>query len=562
MIRYLSTRAPVAAACALVLACALAIAACGSTSSRPAAPAAPGAHVASAGSPVNGGILKAGEATDPDHLDPALSYTTESWEMLEATNNGLVGFAPAAGTAGNRVVPILATALPKVSDHGLTYTFHVRTNVRFSPPVNRDVEPSDVKFSIERLFRANSPGLSYYTEIAGSGRYAKRRKGGISGIVANDRAHTVSFHLTQRDGTFLEYLAMPFAFVVPKGTPNSDISTDSKWRVATGPYMISSYVPQSHITIVRNPNFRSWSRYVPAGHLAGIHVTLGVSPDQAVNETADGQLQWYFEAVAPDRLAELLARYRSQVHQYTRNALLYFSLNMRKAPFNNALVRKALNCAVNRPALVKIYGGQGSPTENLLPPGIAGYAAHHFYPYNLAKAKRLVAASHTKGMPVQIWAPGTDPDPAAAEYIASVLDSLGYKASVKTLNESIYYDTVSNEATNPQVSYNEWDQDFPEGDDFVEGLTDGADISNTGNNDTANINVASVNAKIAAAKQLPLGAKRNAMWRALDAQIMRDYAPYVPFMARSFPKFEAANLHGQVFNPTFYELFPSMWLSK
>ncbi|MGH2842855.1 MAG: ABC transporter substrate-binding protein, partial [Solirubrobacteraceae bacterium] len=309
-------------------------------------------------------------------------------------------------------------------------------------------------------------------------------------------------------------------------------------------------------------NFRSWSPYVPAGHLAGIHVTLGVSPDQAVNETADGQLQGYFEAIAPDRLAELTARYPKQVHQYTRNALLYFSLNMRKAPFNNVMVRKALNYAVNRRALVKIYGGQGSPTENLLPPGIAGYAAHHFYAYNLAKAKRLVAASHTKGMAVQIWTPATDPDPAGAEYIASVLDALGYKASVKTLNESNDYDTVSNEATNPQVSYNEWDQDFPEGDDFIEGLTDGADISNTGNNDTANIDVSSINRRIAAAKKQTLGAKRDAMWSALDATIMKNYAPYVPFMDRSFPKFEAANVHGQVFNPTFYELFPSMWLSK
>lgn len=561
----MSRRLPALATVAII--CAFAIVAGGASASgrgsRHASAAGPrgearAATVASA----KGGILQAGEATNPDHLDPALSYTTESWEMLEATNNGLVGFNPAAGAAGNRVVPILATALPKVTDHGLTYTFHMRTNVKFSPPVNRVVEPSDVKFSIERLFRANSPGLGYYGEIAGSAKYGKTRKGGISGIVADNAKHTIVFHLTQPDGTFLEYLAMPFAFVVPAGTPNSDISTNSKWRVATGPYMISQYVPNSHITIVRNPNFHSWSPYVPAGHLAGIHVTVGVSPDQAVNEIADGQLQWYFEAIAPDRLAELEARYPSQVHKYSRNAVLYFSLNIRKAPFNNVLVRKAVNYAISRPGLVKIFGGQGTASENLLPAGIAGYYAHHFYRHDMAKAKQLVARSHTKGMAVQIWASGTDPQPAAAQYMASVLNSLGYKASVKTLNESIYYDTVSNQATNPQVSYNEWDQDFPEGDDFIEGLADGAEISRTGNNDTANFSVPAITKKIEAAKRLPLGPRRDALWGALDAQIMRDYAPYVPFMDRSFPKFEAANVHGQVFNPTFYELFPSMWLGK
>ncbi|MDE3132625.1 MAG: hypothetical protein KGL15_01010 [Acidobacteriota bacterium] len=561
MSRRLSTLALTAIMCAFAIVAGGASAS-GRGSSRASAARSGGDRPAATGASAKGGILQAGEATNPDHLDPALSYTTESWEMLEATNNGLVGFNPAAGAAGNRVVPILATALPKVSDRGRTYTFHMRTDVRFSPPLNRVVEPSDVKFSIERLFRANSPGLGYYGEIVGSARYAKTRKGGISGIVANNAKHTVVFHLTQPDGTFLEYLAMPFAFVVPAGTPNGDISTNSKWRVATGPYMISQYVPNSHITIVRNPSFHSWSPYVPAGHLAGIQVTVGVSPDQAVNEIADGQLQWYFEAIAPDRLAELEARYPGQVHQYSRNAVLYFSLNMRKAPFTSVLVRKAVNYAISRPALVKIFGGQGTATENLLPSGVAGYSAHRFYPHDMAKAKQLVARSHTRGMAVQIWASGTDPQPAAAQYVASVLDSLGYKASVKTLNESIYYDTVSNQATNPQVSYNEWDQDFPEGDDFIEGLTDGAEISKTGNNDTANFSVPAITAKINAAKRMPLGPKRDAIWGALDAQIMRDYAPYVPFMDRSFPKFEAANLHGQVFNPTFYELFPSMWLGK
>ncbi|MGH2890113.1 MAG: ABC transporter substrate-binding protein, partial [Solirubrobacteraceae bacterium] len=293
-----------------------------------------------------------------------------------------------------------------------------------------------------------------------------------------------------------------------------------------------------------------------------IHVALGVSPEQSVNSIADGQLQWYFEQIPPDRLGELQARYPSQVHNYTRAAVLYFSLNIRKPPMNNLLVRQAINYAVDRAALVKIFGGQGTPTENLVPQSMGpAYVAHHLYPYDLAKAKQMVAQSGTKGMSVQVWASGTDPQPAAAQYMASVLDSLGYKATVKTLNEGIYYDTVSNQATNPQVSYNEWDQDFPEADDYVEGLADGNEITNVGNNDTANFDVPSINNQIEATKKLQLGPARDAAWAHLDAQTMHD-APYVPFMDRSFPKFEAADVHGQVFNNTFYELFPSMWITK
>jgi peptide/nickel transport system substrate-binding protein len=517
---------------------------------------------ANAGQPVNGGTLRAAMVSNPDHLDPALAYSTETWEMLSATNDGLVTFKRASGNAGNEIVPDLATAMPTVTDGGTTYTFHVHTGVKFSPPQNRAVEPSDIKFSIERLFRVNSPGVGFYTDIKGASQYEKTKKGGISGIVANNKTHTIAFHLVQRDGTFLEYLAMPFADAVPAGTPDKDVSTDPRWRIATGPYMFKSYTPQGAITLVRNPNFHQWTPNIPNGHLDGIHVTIGTSPDQAVNEIADGDLDYYFEAVAPDRLAAISKQYPSQVHTYTRNALLYFTLNGRKPPMNNVKVRQAINYAIDRPALVKIFGGQGTPTENLIPSGMTAYKAHNFYPYNLAKAKSLVDSSGTKGMAVQVWASSTDPQPEAAQYMASVLNSLGYHATVKTMSEGIYYDTVANEATDPQVSYNEWDEDFPEAEDYVDAQFNGRYITKIGTNDNSNLNVPSLNQQMNKVREMGIGPAREAQWAKLDAEIMKTQAPVVPFMNRNFPKFYSSRLHGLVFNATFYELFPSMWLSK
>ena len=237
---------------------------------------------------------KAAIADNPDHLDTGLSYATEGWEILEATGDGLLAFKRAPGAAGAQIVPDIATAMPKVSDGGKTYTFTMRTGVMFSAPVSRQVEPSDFKFSIERLFRIDSGGVGFYTGIVGANQYAKTRKGGISGIVANDAAHTITFHLTAPDGTFLDYIAIPFAFAVPKGTPDKDISTVAKWRVSTGPYVISDYVPKDHITLKRNPSFHQWTPNVPAGHLDEIDIKIGVDPEQAVNEVANGALDWYF----------------------------------------------------------------------------------------------------------------------------------------------------------------------------------------------------------------------------------------------------------------------------
>ncbi len=109
---------------------------------------------------MNGGTLRAGIPDNPDHLDPGLSYTNEGWEILEATNNGLLTFKKAAGGAGAQIVPDIASAMPTVTDGGRTYTFHVRPGVMFSPPVSRAVKPSDFKFSIERLFRVDSGGVA------------------------------------------------------------------------------------------------------------------------------------------------------------------------------------------------------------------------------------------------------------------------------------------------------------------------------------------------------------------------------------------------------------------
>ena len=126
-----------------------------------------------------GGTLLAAIPANPDHLDAALSATTEGWEILEATNDGLMAFRRAGGGAGSQVVPDLATAMPKISDGGLVYTFHMRSGVRFSPPVDRAVRPSDLKWSIERILKTNSPNVGWYTGIAGATAYEKGKAASV-----------------------------------------------------------------------------------------------------------------------------------------------------------------------------------------------------------------------------------------------------------------------------------------------------------------------------------------------------------------------------------------------
>jgi ABC-type transport system substrate-binding protein len=165
-------------------------------------------------------------------------------------------------------------------------------------------------------------------------------------------------------------------------------------------------------------------------------------------------------------------------------------------------------------------------------------------------------------MQVDVWSHTTDPTPKAAQYLASVLSSIGFKTTVKTSDESVYWDTISTQKGDPQIAFQDWNQDYPEGQDFIDLLLNGRNIVNVGNNNQSNTNVPALNKQMDAARQMPLGPARNAIWAKLDYELMAQNAPWVPFMNRQIPKFVSKRVHGLVFNPSYFELFPSMWLSR
>jgi peptide/nickel transport system substrate-binding protein len=518
----------------------------------------------SAGAPVDGGVLRGGIPDNPDHLDTGISFAVEGWELLEATNNGLLTFKKAGGGQQSVILPDIASAMPTVSPDGRTYSFHLRPNVMFSPPVSRPVRPSDFQYSIERLFHVGSPGVGFYTDIVGANAYAAHKAAHISGIVADDAAMTITFHLVKPDGAFLDDMAIPFAFAVPKGTPYKDISTDPQWRVATGPYMVSSYVPRQQIVLKRNPNFKQWTPASPKGHVNEVDITIGITPEQAVNETIAGQLDWYMEAVPADRFTALRKQYPKQTFLYPRNNVTYFSMNSRKPPFDKLAVRQAVNYAIDRNALVKIFGGQGIPSETVLPPGFgSSYQEHHLYPHDVAKAKQLIAQAGATGAPVQVWTTNAAPAPAASQYLASVLKQIGLNVTgVKQVDDSVYWDTLLTQAGDPQIAFNHFDQDFPEGEDFIDTTLNGEHIVNVGNNDVSNTNDPKLNAMIDRTKLMPLGPARNAQWATIDAYFMQHDAGWAPFLHLEQATFVSSRLHGLIFTGSYFELIPEMWLSK
>jgi YVTN family beta-propeller protein len=185
--------------------------------------------------------------------------------FLSLTNDGLTAFKRVGGPEGGRIVPDLAVSIPEPTDSGKTYTFRLRTGIRYS--TGELVRAADVRRALERAFELKSYGTYLYTSIVGTSACSRRPKDCdlSKGIAADDRAGTVTFHLSEPDPDLPAKLALPFAFPVPRSAPSKDAGRHP--LPATGPYRIAAFVPGKEVRLVRNPRFREWARAAqPAGY--------------------------------------------------------------------------------------------------------------------------------------------------------------------------------------------------------------------------------------------------------------------------------------------------------
>jgi peptide/nickel transport system substrate-binding protein len=467
-----------------------------------------------------------------DYLDPALSYTVEGWGVMWNVYLPLIGYKHAAGPAGATLVPYLAKDLPQVSADGTTYTLTLRSGLKYSD--GTAVKASDFKNAIKRDFIVDSPGVGFFGNIVGADQFGKTKKGDISGITTDDATGKITIKLNAPQGDFENILATTFAAPVPSSAPAKDTSNNP--LPSTGPYMIKSYQPNKQIIEVRNPYFDAMKLgdNVPSGNPDKVTWDIIGDDNVALQRVISGTDDWSsYHPIPTDRLASVQQKYADQIRVYTPANTYYFFMNTRVAPFNNLKVRQAVNYAINREALVRIVGGLGQTTENILPPTYPQYQKHDLYPYNLAKAKQLIKEACGSGCPpVTVWNHDRGIDPKFTAYLTDVLNKIGLNAKEKIVNSTVYWTTIGNQATNAQIGFADWFQDYPHPLDWFDVLLNGERITQTHNNNYSNYDNKSVNATIDALKKEPsLTPAVNARWKALDKTIMKD-APWAPFLNR------------------------------
>jgi peptide/nickel transport system substrate-binding protein len=510
--------------------------------------------------------------------DPAQNYTLEEWQLLIDTHDGLVGFAKVGGLPGTKIVPDLATSIPKPTNGGKTYVFHVRRGIKFSN--GQTLKPSDFVTTFERQFTVPGP-TTFYSDIVGANKCSTKGCSLSKGVIANDSAYTLTINLTAADPELMDQLSLPFAYAVPTGT--SLKLTGNNVPPGTGPYMWKSYNPNTEAVLVRNPYFHVWSKVAqPNGNPNEIIEKYGLQVSDEVTEVENGEANEVFDGdqIPSDQLSQLNSpKYAGQVHVNTLTADWYFALNTRTPPFNNVLARQAINYAANRSAYVKIAGGPSLavPTCQILPPNFPSYAA--YCPYtagtnhtkwtapDIAKAKQLVAQSHTAGEKVVVDGTNDQVGKALVEQMVSDLDSIGYKASPQLLAASIQYPFVQNSSNSGKwnVGWSAWYQDYPAPSDFLNVLLGCGSIHP---NSDASPNIAAycdqaVQSQIntARSEEATNPTAAAALWTQIDHTDTNE-APWVDMYNPKQIDVLSKNVHGYSWNPQWYILIDQLYLSS
>ncbi len=398
-----------------------------------------------AAEPRRGGTLIAAFSADPAGFDPQRGPSGMSHVVIEQVYSTLMALDPDA-----KPYPELAESYEMAPD-GLSYTFHLRKDVKFH---NGDpLTAEDVKFSFDRL-RAKDLGYSYGAQVET-----------IDSIDVVDPL-TVSFKLSKPTGPFLVYMAFPGSSIVPKKLVESGHDLNAH-PVGSGPFKFVSYQPRTAIKFERNADyFQAGKPYFDAMEYRIISDITALT-----NAVMSGQVNFSNEIPAKD-----WSRVKSSpslTAQTLEGSRYYWLLpNNTHAPLDNPKVRQAIGVALNRKAIVQgAFFGQATPIlGGVIPEWNWGYADIKFFKPegDPEQAKKLLAeAGHPNGFATSMTiASSFPPMMAMAPIIQANLQAVGIKAQIKTMEIPRYWDEVWS-TSNFDITTMYWLSPLADPDDFV-----------------------------------------------------------------------------------------------
>ena len=494
-----------------------------------------------------GGTLRLNVSnTDYEYLDPALSYDSIGWSTIYAVNMQLLNYPDKPASAGgNQLVPEAATGFPTVSKDGKTYTFTVKSGLKFSD--GSAVTGAAFQRAVYRVCHPDqgSPAVAFAGNFGNCAAFNEKKASSLTGITA--KGQKVIFKLNQADPTFLSQLSMPF-FAAVKPNMAIDPKGISVYPSA-GPYKIVSRESGRSLVLERNTFYKGTRPANPDR----IVVTTNTDQNQSLLQVKAGQANHDLGGVPAVQNGPLSEEFGVNKSRYFVNPLVgtgYLVLNNERPVFKNVAARKAVNWAIDRPALLRTRGKFGGQrTDQILPPALPGFKNADLYPLkgaNPTKAKAIysgggdVTLMHTTS--------------AAAVNYAQIakynLEQAGFKVTLKPQPFAVAIKTMGTRGNDVDIYTAGWIADYFDPFDFINVLLDGNNIQAANNNNYSYYNSAKYNAAMKAASKLN-GQARYKAYGQLDVDIMKNDAPWAPVFNYTSRDFISANTENYIYHSVY-----------
>jgi peptide/nickel transport system substrate-binding protein len=342
-------------------------------------------------------------------FDPTGEYLGSAWGLYsQLLLRTLFTYKHIEGTDGDTLVPDIADSNPDVSADGLTYTFHLKSGIKFGPPLDRDVTSHDIEYAFERI---NTKPLVaqygfYYNGVIVGMTGDKPKPAPIEGIETPDDS-TIIFHLEKPTGDLLYRLAMPATAAIPEEVAGcfNKAGDYGRYVISSGPYMIAGedaldatscdtlkpiagFDPTKELTLVQNPNYDAAtdSPDVRSNNIAGLHVVIDTNTDDIFQKIQTGELDGSWASSPPQPVEQQYLTdpaLKGLLHADPGDRTWYITMNMLTPPFDDIAVRKAVNYAIDKQALQKAWGGppHGDIATHIMPPTVLDFGGEEFDPY-------------------------------------------------------------------------------------------------------------------------------------------------------------------------------------
>lgn len=329
---------------------------------------------------------------------PAVTVTDQIFDTLTVVNNET-----------GKVEGLIAESWEQTSD--TAYTFKIREGIKFHD--GSDLTAEDVKFSLDRAI--NSAAVSYIVDF-------------IDEVTVVDD-YTVDITTKEPYAPAIRNLSVPFSAIVPKALVEADEDAFILNPVGSGPYKFVEWKQGDSVTLAANEDYF-------AGAPATPNLVMKVIPEAAQRTIAleTGEVDLAYD-ILPNDLSKIEDNAALTLYDAPSLTCFYVSMNMNKAPFDNQLVRDAINYAIDRELIVEtIASGSGLPADAIIAPDVFGYADVDDYEYNPEKAKELLAeAGFENGFQTSIWVNDNQTRVEVCGAIQAMLQDVGIECDVEII---------------------------------------------------------------------------------------------------------------------------------